>query len=80
MTCPYCGSSEHYVEDSRKTGMKGMGKNIIYRKRKCKICHVSFQTVEQIWERKRPIKKALTLASGVDEKHEYILLIRNKEG
>lgn len=80
MTCPYCGSSEHYVKDSRPTGNKGMGNNIIYRNRKCKVCHVTFQTVEQIWHQKRPIKKALTLASGVDEKHEYILLIRNKEG
>ena len=73
MKCPICQSEDHKVIDSRRK------ENGIFRRRECLSCGFRFNTVENIFNGEKKKRKMLPLASGIDNKHEYVLLIRNKE-
>ncbi|HLY29383.1 MAG TPA: transcriptional regulator NrdR [Ktedonobacterales bacterium] len=42
MQCPYCGSVESRVIDSRDSG------GVVQRRRRCELCHQRFSTVERV--------------------------------
>ena len=85
MRCPYCGSENWLVVESRKSSSKSapkwIGKDAIFRRKKCNDCKMRFNTEERIiaedtW---KPKGKMIKLASGLDKRNEYFLLIRKKE-
>lgn len=78
MKCPYCGYESSLVVDSRQRD-----DNTIHRRRACSRCGGRYNTSEYICKSVdgniRPVKKAITLATGTDDKHEFVLLIRKKK-
>ena len=78
MKCPYCGSENSVVVDSRPSP-----DNSIRRRRHCKKCGERYTTIEQLYKSLdgnlvRP-RKMVVLATGSDQKYEFVLLVRNKK-
>ena len=77
MKCPYCGCESNIVVDTRQKG-----NNTIHRRRACDNCGGRYNTSEYICKSPdgslKPVKRAITLATGSDHQHEFVLLIRKK--